>query len=1176
MPQNKQSSRRVSFNLLSSSFLTHNQEDTKPASTEPRIPIKPAIRQRGKRKVNSFIDNRGFPDQSEEFDNVLHGVHGGNILRKRRHPAPPIDQVDDAFFDVYNESKHGEKLRSQLKIDHLQPEAQQQVIALVKKYWSVFSDKGLNVPVKDYECTIDTGSAAPVHAGKINYGPRETIIMRRCIASLEKLNHIVQIHDGRWLSKALLAPKPHQEGVCNIDDFVWRFCVNYIRLNSVTRVIAYPIPRCDSAVNISFAEGQFFWLLDAPSGYHQLRVAEDSMAKLAFAGPDAIKWTYRVMPFGPVNGPMIFISFMHDLDSTWKSLAIKQGIKIDDSTNTRLIVDDLFSWSRTFQMFLQYFECQLIICQSQNLSLSLKKTHINPQRLEFVGIDVSQDGNRPAMSKHQLLQTWPDPTTVRDVASLVGFAVFYASFIPHFETRVSRLRTIMKDYDYTDDIKPHFNDAAKAEWEDIKSALLADPCLARFDHRKRLYLRTDFSSLGFGYAALQPADDEASLAAMRREMAGGTCEFMKPKSKLLLRPVSFGGRRSRGAERFHHSYIGECNAGDWGINKCRHMCFGQRFTWITDCYAVKFIYSYDGANPAVRRLQMRLMCWDLDVIHRTNDHLVDADYWSRLGEDMCFDPLLRDYIQRAIAIRKDNEPTEQLPMLPENMPGFRGRRTLPSTTPSSQSSTCHISDVEAHSVAAAILAEDCQGHVMLEHMPVSFGVFSSQADPPQPLNLHNHDYVLAAQFLAQYKLAVYGFNNGHFASSIQQRNIPFKVVLAADHTSEGRALLQEFTDCPPSKILNSITDLYTQVRSSGNTSPLDCYLIHAHELPPGDSTTNFWRTQATIIREMRAQRHLNMWMAYVHNHDERPIRRCVNLLQREGWLITQTDISFPDYGDSIASQTHLIIGVHQSTEENATKLDLRTPPSSQPALLSDSIWTPFNSLTYAISFDKDDENFGSIIESSRPSIDANQRMIASQPKSSETSTVNAVHILYFLHRNGMDESTTHGAAVCSLDGLCPPYTQTKSTNLFGHYFGVPFHSDGSTYVRPISPFEFMRNFGLVDDLTYKLSQPTFQCCAAHGIPARTSAWALDHVVDRLQHIRTANCQIFDPTRHAAAAASCQVFVNGAVGSRLPNADMWSKAYEHDPEMCRLKSMIDDPSTITNKNLQGVHYVYRMG
>ena len=57
-----------------------------------------------------------------------------------------------------------------------------------------------------------------------------------------------------------------------------------------------------------------------------------------------------------------------------------------------------------------------------------------------------------------------------------------------------------------------------------------------------------------------------------------------------------------------------------------HMLFCQRFVWTTACYAIKFILSYDGANPAILRLQMRLMCWDVDIVHRNDHYNADADY----------------------------------------------------------------------------------------------------------------------------------------------------------------------------------------------------------------------------------------------------------------------------------------------------------------------------------------------------------------------------------------------------------------------------------------------------------------------------------------------------------------------------------------------------------------------
>ncbi len=111
-------------------------------------------------------------------------------------------------------------------------------------------------------------------------------------------------------------------------------------------------------------------------GYHQLAVALASQEKLAFQGPDAIKWTYTMMPFGSTNGPAIFINFIHDIDSQWKATAQKSGMVIDNDTNTKIIVNNIFSWAKLLAAALLYIECQLCVCQSYRLSLSLRKSYI--------------------------------------------------------------------------------------------------------------------------------------------------------------------------------------------------------------------------------------------------------------------------------------------------------------------------------------------------------------------------------------------------------------------------------------------------------------------------------------------------------------------------------------------------------------------------------------------------------------------------------------------------------------------------------------------------------------------------------------------------------------------------------------------------------------------------------
>eukprot|EP00970_Alexandrium_tamarense_P020839 scaffold15742_cov228-Alexandrium_tamarense.AAC.1 len=332
------------------------------------------------------------------------------------------------------------------------------------------------------------------------------------------------------------------------------------------------------------------------------------------------------MPFGPVNGPAIFIIMIHDLKATWDALAQSRGIEVGEDTNCEIIIDDINGRSSSFDTALEYMECQLIVALRERLSLNLRKSSFFRPRFEFVGHDICSDGIRPAQSKHILLKSWPDPAIVRDIASLVGFAQFYSAYIPYLELRISCLRDLMsREYDAP--ILPEmWTDACAEAWAFIKNSILSDPCLKRYDHRRRFYLKYDFSAFGMGYIGMQPDDDDDSIAAMTREIAGGPCEFLISKDLSAaprLRPVCMGSRRNKGYEKKLHSYLGEAFALDWAINQCRIQCWGQKFTAIGDCKSLQFIMTYEGKNPVVLRLQMRLMCWWMDLVHRPNSFNVD-------------------------------------------------------------------------------------------------------------------------------------------------------------------------------------------------------------------------------------------------------------------------------------------------------------------------------------------------------------------------------------------------------------------------------------------------------------------------------------------------------------------------------------------------------------------------
>ena len=130
---------------------------------------------------------------------------------------------------------------------------------------------------------------------KPQYGPHESKIIMENINTLLH-NEWIEECKGPWGSMIVLAPKPHQEHVTNINDFVWRMCVSYRKLNSITRPFEYPIPRCDDAVDClgtCIGNKILFISLDAKQGYHQVKVRDSDKEKLAFFSPDNKKYTFR-------------------------------------------------------------------------------------------------------------------------------------------------------------------------------------------------------------------------------------------------------------------------------------------------------------------------------------------------------------------------------------------------------------------------------------------------------------------------------------------------------------------------------------------------------------------------------------------------------------------------------------------------------------------------------------------------------------------------------------------------------------------------------------------------------------------------------------------------------------------------------------------------------------------
>jgi hypothetical protein len=766
---------------------------------------------------------------------------------------------------------------------------------------------------------------------------------------------------------------------------------------------------------------------------------------------------------------------------------------------------------------------------------------------------VCPKGNHPTQSKHQLLTTWPHPELVRDIAKFIRFVQFYSKFIHHFELRVTPLRELVTNNEYVDPVAPIWTEATQRAMDDLKESILSDPCLMRFDHNRLVVLRTDFSSAGFGYVVCQPGMDEASERAMAAFQVGQDFMFMSKDSSAVLRPVAFGSRRCQGNEVRLHSHLGEGFAGNWAINKNCHYLFGTQFVWVTDCYAIRFILSYDGNNPAILCLQMRLMCWDVTIVHQNDSHLADADYWSHLGEDICFNPHFQAYLQYVLLRATYPAPTE-LPMLPQHMPYYRGPRVaLQLETPPSDADATYC-----QGLLSTIIQGNIGGRSHLSNVSIRFGDFDS-VTPADAHASNNHEIPCLAGQILRFRWAVYSFGGGHFSSTIISRNLPFCVSLACDQYKSGHALFREFTSC--NTIFASGTEMLNYIRGSGDVSQIHGYLIHSLCFKDSETTSTFSQLQGTIVSQLRMLRDLQVVVAIVlSDHNSRCVTSFVRTINSNGWKILKHDISFPAQGNSVAGACHIIIGIHSSCASTAQPLLLKEAPPTSPQPLGSFLWEPFNRTDYSVSLAKDDDDF------------CCQDVRFTASTTVPTGVLRGILIRYFLHHPNSDENLT-GTSVVSTEGLCPPFDACPNTNLFQHLYGIKFAYEGHLCVRGISPFEFACCFGFTDDLTYRLSHLKNKFCLDGAIPGRTSSWLFKQIHAHLVFLRDSNCEIMSPDQYAAPAATIQAFVNGAIGSRLPSQDCWIKAYSDDPECSTLRHLVENPGSICKEALKDVHYCY---
>ena len=295
-----------------------------------------------------------------------------------------------------------------------------------------------------------------------------------------------------------------------------RFCVNYQKLNSLTKKNAYPLPLIAETI-AKLKKAIVFTKIDIRQAFHKLRMALESENATTFASRfGAYKW--KVMSFGLTGGPASWQRFINDL--LWEYL--------NDFCTAYL--DNILIYSTSMKEHRQHVQKVLTKLREAGIQADVDKCEFHVTETKYLGLIISTNGIKMDPSKVDVIKSWDTPTCVREVRSFIGFCNFYRRFIRDFSKVAGPLNTLIKK-----DVKLTWTKKCELAFEGLKQHVCEAPILIYFDPSKECHVETDLSDY-VSAGVLSQEDDNGILhpvAFFSKRIVPAECNYKIYDKELL-------------------------------------------------------------------------------------------------------------------------------------------------------------------------------------------------------------------------------------------------------------------------------------------------------------------------------------------------------------------------------------------------------------------------------------------------------------------------------------------------------------------------------------------------------------------------------------------------------------------------------------------------------------------